>query len=404
MGINHGEKLAQRVREMEPSVTLAIAAKANRLKADGVDILSFGAGEPDFDTLDNVKEAGIQAIRSGFTKYTDTAGIKDLKEAVVRKFQEDAGLGYAPDQVLISCGAKHSLYNIAVSLFEKGDEVVIPSPYWVTFPEQVRYAGAKPVIVETKESNGFSLEVDALRRVVTKNTKAIILNSPNNPTGEILSRETLAAIAEFAVEKGIYVISDECYEKLLYGGAEAVSIATLGEKIKEQTIIVNAVSKTYSMTGWRIGYAVGPREIIQAMGKVQSQSTSNPCSIAQKAAVEALRGPQGEVAARNGEFQKRRDHMVDRLNEVPGISCRRPAGAFYVFPNVSALYGKKYKGRPIAGSVAFSDFLLETAKVAVVPGSGFGSDAHVRLSYPYPLDFISEGVRRIREAVAELTD
>lgn len=402
MEFDHASKLTQRVRILKPSVTLAIASRAKKLKAEGVDILSFGAGEPDFDTPDNVKEAGIKAIKSGFTKYTEVGGIPELKKAVIEKFQRDQGLSYCPDQILISCGAKHSLYNIAVSLFEAGDEVIIPSPYWVTFPEQVSYAGAVPVIIPTKESNRFALEVDDLRKAVTKRTKAVILNSPNNPTGEILPLEKLAEIAEFAVENGIYVISDECYEKLLYGDAKHVSIATLGDDIKKQTIIVNAVSKAYSMTGWRIGYAAGPREIIKAMDTVQSQATSNPTSIAQKAAVEALTGPQGVVAERTMEFQRRRDHIVDGLNKIEGITCLKPSGAFYVFPNVSSLYGRKYKGKAIDNSISFSEFLLEAAKVAVVPGAGFGSDAHIRLSYPYSIEFISEGVKRIRDAVSKL--
>ncbi|MBI5185943.1 MAG: pyridoxal phosphate-dependent aminotransferase [Nitrospinae bacterium] len=402
MEFDHASRLTQRVKVLKPSITLAIAARAKKLKAEGVDILSFGAGEPDFDTPDNIKEAGIKAIKSGFTKYTEVGGIPELKKAIIEKFQRDQGLAYGPDQILVSCGAKHSLYNLAVSLFEAGDEVIIPAPYWVTFPEQVSYAGATPVIIPTKESNRFALEAADLRKAVTKKTKAVILNSPNNPTGEILPRETLAEVAEFAVENKIYVISDECYEKLLYEGAEHVSIATLGNAIKEQTIIVNAVSKTYSMTGWRIGYAAGPREIIKAMDTVQSQATSNPTSIAQKAAVEALAGPQEVVAERNKEFQKRRDHIVDGLNKIDGITCLKPSGAFYVFPNVSRLYGKKYKGKAIDGSISFSEFLLEAAKVAVVPGIGFGSDAHIRLSYPYSIDFISEGVKRIREAVSRL--
>lgn len=387
---------------LKPSVTLAITAKAKRLKTEGEDILSFGAGEPDFDTPDNIKEAGVRAIRSGFTKYTDAGGTVELKRMVAAKLHRDQGVDYEPEQIAVSCGAKHSLYNIAATLFEQGDEVIIPAPYWVTYPEQVRLMGASPIIVETQESNRFALDVENLRRATTNNTKAIILNSPNNPTGEILNRKTLTAIAEFAVKNKIYVISDECYEKLIYRETEHVSIAGLGKEIKEQTIIVNAVSKTYSMTGWRIGYAAGPREIIKAMEKVQSQSTSNPNSMAQMAALEALNGPQNIVEERTGEFEKRRDHMVDCLNAIEGITCLKPSGAFYVFPNVSGLYGKKYNGKDIHDSISFSDFLLDAAGVAVVPGGAFGSDLHVRMSYPYPMDFISEGTKRIGEAVLKL--
>ncbi len=402
MEINHSKYLTNRVRILKPSVTLAITAKANKMKADGEDVLSFGAGEPDFDTPDNIKEAGIRAIRDGFTKYTDAGGTMEIKKTIAAKLQRDQGLDYQPDQIIVSCGAKHSLYNIAAVLFEEGDEVIIPAPYWVTYPEQVSYMGASPVIVKTKESNRFALEMEDLRKATTKNTKAIILNSPNNPTGEILPRETLAAIAEFATDNKFYIISDECYEKLIYGEAKHVSIASLEEKLKERIIIVNAVSKTYSMTGWRIGYAAGPREIIKAMGKVQSQSTSNPNSMAQKAAIEALNGPQDVVEGRTKEFEKRRNHMVACLNEIDGITCLKPSGAFYVFPNVSGFYGKKYNGKTIDNSVSFSDFLLDTAGVAVVPGAGFGSDLHVRMSYPYSTDFISEGTKRIKEAVSKL--
>jgi len=402
MTIDHKKNLSRRVTAMAPSMTQAMVAEAKKLMAQGVDILSFGAGEPDFDTPENIKHAGIQAIRSGLTKYTEVSGTAALKQAVIRKFERDQSVTFKPDQVIVCCGAKHALFNLAVSLFDDGDEVLLPAPYWVSYPEQIRFAGARPVILETREENRFTLTMEDLERAVTDKTKAIILNSPNNPTGEILNQDILAEIADFAVQRGIYVISDECYEKLIYDSAEHVSIVSLGKEIRELTIVVNAVSKTYAMTGWRIGYAAGPAEIIRAMTKVQSQATSNPTSIAQQAAVEALDGPQDAVMAMRKEFERRRNHMVGLLNKVEGISCLRPEGSFYAFPNVSGVYGKKYKGSAIEDSLALADFLLDVARVAVVPGIGFGSDNHIRLSFPYSLDTISEGIRRMEDALGRL--
>jgi len=394
--------LANRVRGISPSPTLAITAKAKRMIAQGIDVVSFGAGEPDFDTPENVKEAAIAAIRSGFTKYTPASGSEELKDAVIAKLKRDNGLSYQRDEVIISCGAKHSLYNLALVLFEEGDEVLIPAPYWVTYPEQVKLAEAKPVFVPTQEEEGFRLKPESLKRVLSSRTKALILNSPCNPTGAVLDRRVLEEIASLAVEKGFYIVSDECYEALVFGGVEHVSIASLGEEVKSHTIVINAVSKAYSMTGWRIGYAAGPREVIKAMSDLQSQATSNPTSIAQKAAVEALLGPQETVKAMAQEFDKRRRYIVERLNSLPRVRCPNPLGAFYVFPNFSAFYGKGYGDRVIRGSTDMAAYLLDEAAVAVVPGIDFGSDAHIRLSYATSMENIVKGLDRLEKALANL--
>ncbi len=394
--------IAKRARAIKPSPTLAMAAKAKSMKAQGVDVVDFGVGEPDFDTPENVKQAGIRAIQSGFTKYTPAGGTDELKEAVVEKFRKDNGLAYEKAQVLISCGAKHSLYNIAEALFDPGDEVIIPSPYWVSYPDQVLLNDAVPVIVETKEEEGFRLSAAALERAVTPRTKAIILNSPSNPTGLAYDRTTLEAVASIAVKHRIYVISDEIYEKLVYDGFTHTSIASLGSEIKDLTIVVNGVSKSHSMTGWRIGYAAGPREVITAMANIQSQSTSNPASISQKAACEALRGPQDFLPVMNAEFDKRRKYMVERLNAMPGLSCLMPVGAFYAFPNAARLYGKTGAGRTIGNSSDLASYLLETAKVALVSGDSFGADRHIRLSYATSMENIRKGLDRIEEALKAL--
>lgn len=342
--------IAKRAMAIKPSPTLATAAKAKAMKSQGIDVVDFGVGEPDFDTPENVKQAGIKAIQSGFTKYTPAGGTDELKEAVVEKFKRDNGLQYEKSQVLISCGAKHSLYNIAEALFDPGDEVIIPSPYWVSYPDQVLLNDAVPVIVETTEEEGFKLSAKKLEKAITKKTKALVLNSPSNPTGLAYDKKTLEEIAAIAVRHKIYVISDEIYEKLIYDGFKHFSIASLGAEIKDLTIVVNGVSKSHAMTGWRIGYAAGPKDVITAMANIQSQSTSNPASISQKAAVEALRGPQDFIRIMNVEFDKRRKYMVDRLNRIKGMSCLMPVGAFYAFPKVSQLFGKSVNGRRIANS------------------------------------------------------
>jgi aspartate aminotransferase len=379
-----------------------MAAKAKAMKAQGIDVVDFGVGEPDFDTPENVKQAGIKAIQSGFTKYTPAGGTDELRDAVVDKLKKDNGLAYERSQVLISCGAKHSLYNIAEALFDPGDEVIIPSPYWVSYPDQVILNDAVPVIVETTEQEGFRISAAKLEKAITKRTKAIVLNSPSNPTGLAYDRKTLEEIAAVAVKHRIYVISDEIYEKLVYDGFTHTSIASLNPEIKELTIVVNGVSKSHAMTGWRIGFAAGPKDVITAMANIQSQSTSNPASISQKAALEALRGPQDFLPVMNAEFDKRRKYMVERLNKMKGVSCMLPVGAFYAFPNVSKLYGRSAGGKTIKNSADLAAYLLETAKVALVSGDSFGADAYIRLSYATSMEIIKKGMDRIEEAVSAL--
>jgi aspartate aminotransferase len=395
-------QLANRVNRIKPSPTLAISAKANALRAEGVDVVSFGAGEPDFDTPQNIKDAAIRAINDGFTKYCPAGGTVELKEAVAEKFKKDNNLSYDIAQIIISCGAKHSIYNIMQAILEGGTEVIIPAPYWVSYPPMATLAGARPVIVDTQEEEGFKITPAQLKKAITKKTRAILLNSPSNPTGASYRKEELERIAEVAVEKNIFVISDEIYEKIIYDDYQFVSIASLGKDIYDLTITVNGVSKAYAMTGWRIGYAAGPKEIIAAMTKTQSQSTSNPTSIALKAAVEALRGPQEAVEEMRKEFAKRRDYIVERCNSIEGMSCLKPPGAFYVFPNISGLLGKGFEGRRIDSSADLTDYLLDTAKVAVVPGVDFGTEGYLRLSFATSRENIKKGMDRIAEAVAKL--
>ncbi|KRT68271.1 MAG: aspartate aminotransferase A (AspAT) [Candidatus Rokubacteria bacterium CSP1-6] len=393
--------LADRIKALAPSPTLAIQAKAKAMRAQGIDVISFGAGEPDFDTPERIKEAAIRAIRKGHTKYTDASGIVELREAVCRKLKRDNGLDYEPADVLISVGAKHTLYNAVVALLNPGDEVLIPAPYWVSYPEQVKLVDGVPVAVPTEEADGFQVDPGRLAAAVTPRTRAVVINSPNNPTGAVFSPAALRAVGELAVKHDLLVISDECYEALTYEGRH-VSIASLGPEVKARTLVVNTCSKAYAMTGWRIGYAAGPRALIKAMGDVQSQVTSNPSSISQWAAVEALTGPQDEVAKMAGEFDQRRRVMVPALNAIPGVTCVTPGGAFYAFPNVAGLFGKRGQGKPLRGSADVTAFLLEVARVAVVPGLDFGSDSHIRLSYATGLATIQEGLSRMDKAVRSL--
>jgi aspartate aminotransferase len=396
-------QLARRVKEIKPSPTLAVDAKAKALLAEGIDVVGFGGGEPDFDTPDNIKEAAIKAIKSGFTKYTPAGGTEELKKAVCQKFKQDNNLDYTPPEILISCGAKHSLYNICQALFEEGDEVLIPAPYWVSYPDMVMLAGGTPVIIKTTEKTGFRLTAQDLEKAITPKTKALILNSPSNPTGASYSKEDLTAIARVVLKKGIIVISDEIYEKLIYDGFQFSSIASCDPALKPLTLVVNGVSKSYSMTGWRIGYAAGPKDVISAMTNIQSQSTSNPTSIAQKASLEALNGPQDFIPMMVKEFDRRRTYMVDRLNAMPGVSCFKPSGAFYAFPNVSGVYGRKAGSLTIADSSTFTQYLLESVNVAVVPGVAFGADKNIRLSYATSFANIEKGLDRIQKAIEALT-
>ncbi len=395
--------LAERARRIKPSPTLSMDAKAKAMKAQGVDVVNFGVGEPDFDTPDHVKDAAIRAIREGFTKYTPVGGIDDLKKAIVQTFGRDDNLEYTPEEIIVSCGAKHSLYNIAQALYGPGDEVIIPSPYWVSYPDQVLLNDATPVFVETSEQGGFLMQPEAFEAAITSKTRALILNSPSNPTGMIYNRKTLEEIAEVAIRHNVFIVSDEIYSKLVYDGASHVSIASLGREIRDRTIVVNGLSKSFAMTGWRIGYAAGPKEIIKAMTSIQSQSTSNPTSIAQKAAVAALTGPQDFILKMRDEFDRRRRFLVDSLNRISGVNCLTPTGAFYVFPNVSKCYGRGSKKFKINSSLDLASYLLEQARVALVHGEAFGNDAYIRLSYATSLETIEKGVNRIAEALAPLS-
>ncbi|MBV8879532.1 MAG: pyridoxal phosphate-dependent aminotransferase [Planctomycetaceae bacterium] len=394
--------LSKRASEAEESVTLAITAKANQMKEQGIDVISFSAGEPDFDTPDHIKKAASDALAKGQTKYTPASGLPALRKAIAAKFQKDNGLAYDPGQIVVSCGAKHSLYNVMQAILEEGDEAIIPAPYWVSYPAMVKCTGATPVIVQTQEKNGLKMTADELRKVITERTKCLILCSPSNPTGMVYSEAELKAVAEVCVEKDILVISDEIYEKLVFGVPFA-SIATVAPKLRDKCVVVNGASKAYAMTGWRIVYAAGPKEIMTAVGRMQSQSTSNATSIAQYATIAALEGDQGCVEKMRVEYAKRRDYIVGRLRKIPGVACGEPQGAFYVFPNVSALYGKKYQGKAITGSNMMAETLLEKAHIATVPGSGFGADGYIRLSYATSMEKIEKGLDRLEKFVKELS-
>jgi len=395
-------RLSSRVAKINPSETLAITAKANALRAQGRDVIGFAAGEPDFDTPVNIKNAAIKAIEAGFTKYTPVGGTDELKDAIVAKLKRDNDLEYRRSQIVVSCGAKHTLYNLAQVLFDPGDEVIIPAPYWVSYPDIVVLAGGQPVIINTQEKDGFKMKPEQLQAAITSRTRAVIINSPSNPTGAAYSPEELKALAAILLDKDILVISDDIYEKIFYAKFPFNNIATCEPKLKDRTIVVNGVSKTYAMTGWRIGYAAGPEEIVAAINKIQSQNTSNPTSISQKAAVEAISGDQSIVDKMVGEFQKRRDFIVDALNQISGVKCFSPEGAFYVFPNVSNIYWRSFKGKKITNSPELIDYLLDEANVAAVPGAAFGSDDHIRLSYATSLENIKEGIKRIKNAIYKL--
>jgi aspartate aminotransferase len=395
--------LSDRAGKIKPSPTLAIDSRAKSMKASGVDVISFGVGEPDFDTPENIKEAAAKAMKDGFTKYTAVGGIDPLKDAIIDKLKDDNGLSYKREEIIVSTGAKHSLYNVAQALYGPGDEVIILSPYWVSYPDQVMLNDATPVFVKTYEADSFMVRPEALEEKITKKTKALILNSPSNPTGMIYDRNTLEKIAELSLKYNFYIVSDEIYEKLIYGEDGHISIASLGEEVKRKTIVINGLSKSHAMTGWRIGYAAGPANIVRAMTNIQSQSTSNPTSIAQKAAVEALRGPQDFVGTMRTEFDKRRRYLVGELKKVQGLTCIMPEGAFYAFPNTSRLYGKRFGDREIASSADLALYFLDEASVALVQGSAFGDDDYVRLSYATSLEDIRRGVGRIKEAVGKLT-
>ncbi len=396
-------KLAARAGRIAPSPTLSITATAKAMIAQGIDVIDFSSGEPDFDTPEPVKAAAEAAIRAGFTKYTPSSGIDELRQAIIDKLHAEQGLRYEKSEILVSCGAKHSLYNLAEALLEAGDEIIIPTPYWVSYADQALLNDATPVLVPTREQDGFAIDAGELKRVVSPRTKAIIVNSPGNPTGATYDRKTLEAIASLAIRHDLLIISDEIYDKILYDGGTHLSVAALGPEIKARTVVINGVSKAYAMTGWRIGYAAGPKALITAMANIQSQSTSNPCSISQKAAVAALRLGEPFTQTMVSEFDRRRRRMVARLNAMRGVRCSMPSGAFYAFPNVGQVLRGRWNGRPVNTPAELATYLLQDAKVAVVPGEPFGSEEHIRLSYATGMEAIERGLDRIEEALAHLT-
>ena len=395
-------KLSKLAKTLKPSATLAITAKAKELRSQGVDVIGFGAGEPDFDTPDNIKDAAKESIDSGFTKYTAAGGTNELKESIIKKIEVDYNLRYKTNEVLVGSGAKHVLYNLFQVLVDKGDDVLIPSPYWVSYPEQVKIAGGNPVILQGSQESNFKISKKQMKDAITNKTKILVLNYPANPTGTTYSRQELEEFAKVALENNLIIISDEIYDKIIYKDEKHTSFPQLGNEVKENTILVNGVSKTYSMTGWRIGYAAGNSKVISAMNNLSGQSTSNPTSISQKAAEEAFSGSQNAIKPMIEEFRERRDYITSSLNKIDGIECVLPEGAFYVFPDISSFFGKRYNGKTISNSIEISDFLLDVAKVAVVPGIEFGSDDHIRISYATSMSDIKEGMRRIKESLEML--
>ena len=388
------QQLAQRATTLTPSLTLAISAKAKKMKAEGVDVCGFGAGEPDFDTPQHIKDAAAKALADGFTKYTPSAGIPELRAAISEKLKNDNGLDYKPSQIIVNCGAKHSCFNAVLATCQAGDEVIIPAPYWLSYPEMVKLADATPVIVATKEEAGFKITPDQFREAMTPATKLIILNSPGNPTGSLYSREELRTLAEVALEEEILMLSDEIYEKITYDNAEFVSLGSLSKEIFDLTITVNGFSKAYAMTGWRLGYTAAPEPIAAAIDSMQSHSTSNPTSFAQKGAVAALKGDQASIGEMVKAFAERRSYMHDKLTSIAGVTCVKPMGAFYMLPNISS-FGLK--------SSEFCEKLLDQQKVAAVPGIAFGSDAHIRLSYACSMENIQKGLDRLEAFCSSLT-
>ncbi len=395
-------KLSKRTQAIKPSITLALAAKAKAMRAKGIGVINFAAGEPDSDTPERIKKAAVVALNQGMTKYTEVRGIEPLREAISEKYQQDFELRYDRDQVLVSCGGKHALYNVFQAILDEGDEVIIPAPYWVSYRDMVLLAGGIPRIVGTGKTGGFRLTPEALQAALGPRTLAVILNSPNNPTGAAYTREDLLALSRVLEPHDCLIVSDDVYEKIVYDGFQFYNIVAVNPKLKERTIIVNSMSKTYSMTGWRIGYAIGPGPLISAAGKIQSQSTSNATSFAQAAALEALHGPQDEVEKMVGDLQRRRDVIVERFNAIEGMKCIRPEGAFYVFPSIRSLMGRQGKKGKIESACDLTEFLLEEAQVVAVPGEDFGSAEHIRFTYTVPTEEIEKGCDRIEAALKKL--
>ena len=394
-------RLSNNVLQIQESATMAISSRAKAMKQAGEDVVAMAAGEPDFDTPEHIVAAAREALDSGFTRYTPASGIAELREAWAQQIGQQRGITYDPNQIIVTAGGKQAVFNIVYALVDAGDEVIIPSPYWVSYPEQVRAVGAVPVIIETKAEQDFKINPQALRDAITERTRLLILNSPSNPTGSVYLRDELAALAEVLVEKQVPVLSDEVYDALTYG-VEFSSIASTGEDICNLTIVVGAVSKTYAMTGWRIGYAAGPADVITAAGRLQSHSTSNANSVAQKAALAAVTGDQSSVEVMRQEFDRRRKTMIQRLQSMPDISCPVPQGAFYAFPRIAATYDRQYNGQVVDGSLTFCRLLLEHEKVAAVPGIAFGDDAHMRLSYATSMAQIEEALNRLERFLSHL--
>lgn len=395
-------QLSKKAGNISPSITLEITAKANELKSQGIDVVSFGAGEPDFNTPENIIQSAIKAMKDGKTKYTPAGGILQLKETICNKFKKDNNLEYKPSQIIVSTGAKQSLANTFMAILNPGDEVLIPVPYWVSYPELVKLADGVPVFVNTNEKDNYKYTIESLNSALTSKTKAILLNSPNNPTGTIYTKEELVKIAEFARENDLIIVSDEIYEKLIYDGNEHVSIASLSQDAYERTIVINGVSKTYAMTGWRLGYAAASEQIVKRMTSIQSHMTSNVNTIAQYAAIEALNGPVEDLNNMVKEFESRRNFMVEKLNNLDGISIIKPNGAFYIMVNISEYLNTSLNGTNIINSLDFAKVLLEEEKVAVIPGSGFGLDNYIRLSYATSKEIIGKGIDRISDFLNKL--
>ena len=381
-------EISARAAQLTPSLTLSIDSKAKAMKAEGIDVCGFGAGEPDFDTPEHIKQAAIEALQAGFTKYTPSAGIPELRAAIAEKFANDNGLTYRPSQIIVSNGAKHSCYNAILATCQPGDEVIIPAPYWVSYPDMVRLAGAEPVIVPTMERNNWKLRAEDFENAMTPRTKMLIINSPGNPTGAVYTREELEALVEIASGEDIYILSDEIYEKLVYDDAKHVSVASISKEAYDLTISVNGFSKSYAMTGWRLGYMAAPDEVAKAVDSIQSHSTSNPCAFGQRGALAALKGDQQSVADMREEFDMRRNYMIDRLSKIPNITAVKPQGAFYVLVNISQLG---------LTSQNFADRLLSKSNVAVVPGAAFGDDRTIRFSYATSIDIIKKGLDRFQD-------
>ncbi len=401
--MKHEYHLADRLSNLKPSPTLKLAGRAREMKAKGIDVRDFTGGEPDFDTPEPIKEAAIEALKAGFTKYTAVGGIPELKAAISEKFVRDQGITYKPAEIVVSSGAKHSLFQLFQALVNPGDDVLLPMPAWVSYPDQILLNGGNVIGVPCRPEEGFRLTPEALSKAITPKSRLLVLNSPNNPSGAIIPKDDLIRIAELVVKYDLTVISDEIYEKIIYDGRENYSIASFSQELRDRTIIVNGVSKTYAMTGWRIGYAAGPQPIIEAVETIQSQTASNPTSIAQKAAVVAIRSAEAYFGPMLAKYARRRQNLIEGLNAIEGIRMSPPDGAFYAFPDVSGLLGKHFSGKQIENVVDLSEFFLAEARVALVPGSAFGSSHHMRMSFATSQENLDEGVRRLKEACTKLS-